>query len=144
MEKNKKIIVAILILSVILNAYFIFFPKKLTVVKDITWSLDSVSARGYLEPVNYKGPNDWNTIFFVDVLNTTQGKGAKFFAKEVVVTNGVLVSLGLKEYSIVEIDNTRIVAQDDIYRFEVTKNEVLITDKDGETSRLSNMYGIKL
>ena len=144
MEKNKKIIIAILILSVVLNAYFVFFPKKLTVVKDITWSLDSVSARGYLEPVNYDRPNNWNTIFFVDVLNTTQGKNAKFFAKEIVVTNGVLINLGLKEYSIVEIDNARIVAQDDVYKFEITRNEVIITDKDGQTSRLSNRYGIGL
>jgi len=133
-----------LVLSVILNAYLLFLPKKLIVTKEIAWSTDSMSARGYLEPVNYEEPKDWNTIFFIDALNIGEREKARFFAKEIVVAGGVLINLNLKEYPIVEANEGKIVAQDNTYRFEITKDEVSITDKDGEVARLSDMYKIEL
>jgi hypothetical protein len=140
--KKHKIIFALIILSILLNVYFIFFPKKLYVAKNIEWLSDSISVKGFLEPVNYEAPKDWNTIYLIDVLNTSNTGSTIFIAREVVVTNGVLISLGAEEYSVVEINDNRIVAEDDVYRFELTKDEVLITDKHGKVSRLSNGHGI--
>ena len=146
MFHKKQLVVSILFASLLVNGYFILLPKKLNIVRDISWSNNHISARGYLEPLNYKGPKDWNTIFFIDVFDTypVEKRTPKFYAQEVVITNNTVVSLDLKEFQILKIDSDEVIAKDDVYTFVVKKNEVLITDRDGQVARLSYVHSIEL
>ena len=141
---NKKILIFALVISVVANLFFLFSQPSLYIAKDIKWNFNSIEARGYLEAVNYEAPKDWNTIFFIHFTdNSSFGEPSKFYAREIVISGSSMVNLDLKEYEVVEKTENRLVAKDDVYTFEITKNDVSIIDKDGQKSKLSD-HSIKL
>lgn len=141
---SNKILIFTLAISVVANLFFLFSQPSLYIAKDIKWNFDSIEAQGFLEAVNYEAPKDWNTIFYIHFDdNSSFGEPSKFYAREIVISGSSMVNLDLKEYEVVEKTEKRLVATDDIYTFEITNNDVFITDKEGHKSKLSN-HSIKL
>ncbi len=137
---NKKILIFALIISAVANVFFLFFqPTNLYVAKDVKWNFNEIDAHGFLEAINYEAPKDWNTVFYIHFFdNSSFGESSKFYAREVVITGSSIVNLDLKEYEVVEKTENHVVAKDDTYTFEITKEDIFITDKDGQKSKLSD------
>ncbi len=142
---NKKIlggaIIGLLIISILANIFFLFFGSTLFVAKWIQWrSSGDVNISGYLDAINYDAPKDWHTIYYIQYIdNSLVPKEDQFFAREVVVSTGdsnVIISNSLDEYDIIEKTDERIMAKDHVFTFEITHDDVFITDKHGKKSQL--------
>jgi hypothetical protein len=138
---SKRILIFSLVISIIVNVIFLFSQSGLYVKKEVKWGFRGVDAHGFLEAVNYKAPKDWNTLFYIHFYdNSAVGDQSKFYAREVIISGSSVVNLDLEEYKIIEKTENKVIAKNDTYTFEITKDDVFITDLNEKKSKLSDNF----
>lgn len=138
---QKKIFIFALVISTIVNVFFLFSNSGLYVKKEVKWGFNGIDAHGFLEALNYEAPKEWNTIFYIHFYdNSAAGDQARFYAREIMINESSVVNLDLEEYKVIEKKENKLVAKNDEYTFEITKDDVFITDLNGKKSKLSDKF----
>lgn len=91
----------------------------------------------FFEPINYEAPENWDVMFLINFSDT--GNSQKFVAREVIWTNSIVFK-DLREYEVISYSLDKIIARNEIYTFELTKDKVVVEDKYGQKLELKNKF----
>jgi hypothetical protein len=85
-----------------------------------------VSAFGVLK-LNKDQPNGMNQLFKIDLFNNKL-----VFSEGLIDKNGTITMPSAKILDVISMTATELIAKNEIWTITITKNSVIITDKDGK------------